>query len=429
MRNLLQILILALSIRSIVSFLPLVTSTRKSLTLIHTTPKCQSSTYPLSCIHKNQRLSYYLQRSLSLSKATVSLGVTTASTSIEADIDANGDLSKMLQEKIYSIKKYENDDNKPNQKNIDDDDDDNQKREEIKAQLQRIIQLLENQYKNKIQKGNCEDNNDGNEEDIIDRFKPALGLYNVSYVQSAKEGENPVGGKWTRKNRFTKNLITIRRTMQHLVPLNSTVIQKQENHDENDGGREESDKTNVVAQAVNVIVLDALWKLIRFTIILRGDAVPLSKQERQSTKMKEGPLTNLAVKAFFDPPRIILGVLKGKRQLLNLQLGPKSSVVLDTTFLDDKIRIGKGGTSGTRFIFTRCSENDLEAEEFKQLLDVRPMKKTKIVALLVAISAAGAFSSAQLSSKLLGRFIAAVASFMLIGVMFSTGGIEQDRID
>mmetsp|Transcript_11675 Transcript_11675/g.13573 ORF Transcript_11675/g.13573 Transcript_11675/m.13573 type:complete len:193 (+) Transcript_11675:1767-2345(+) len=126
MRNLLQILILALSIRSIVSFLPLVTSTRKSLTLIHTTPKCQSSTYPLSCIHKNQRLSYYLQRSLSLSKATVSLGVTTASTSIEADIDANGDLSKMLQEKIYSIKKYENDDNKPNQKNIDDDDDDNQ---------------------------------------------------------------------------------------------------------------------------------------------------------------------------------------------------------------------------------------------------------------------------------------------------------------
>jgi hypothetical protein len=75
-----------------------------------------------------------------------------------------------------------------------------------------------------------------------------------------------------------------------------------------------------------VISLDAFFKLLRFNVILRGDAVILSVDERTSSKLV-GKLSNLAVRAFFDPPRKILG----KERWLNLELGPNTSVVLDTT--------------------------------------------------------------------------------------------------
>lgn len=57
------------------------------------------------------------------------------------------------------------------------------------------------------------------------------------------------------------------------------------------------------------------------------------------------PLTNLAVRAMFDPPRIYMGRRRRKRErggepcysYFPLQIGPSSSVVLDTTYCDSKI--------------------------------------------------------------------------------------------
>ena len=53
-------------------------------------------------------------------------------------------------------------------------------------------------------------------------FAPLLGLYSVAAVLPAKPGENPVGGKWTRKSGLAQKLLNTRATYQHLLPANST---------------------------------------------------------------------------------------------------------------------------------------------------------------------------------------------------------------
>ena len=57
-----------------------------------------------------------------------------------------------------------------------------------------------------------------------------------------------------------------------------------------------------------VVLLDAFDGLLRVTVILRGDAVPLSIEERfrMNANRTIAPLTNLAVRAAFDQPRIFL---------------------------------------------------------------------------------------------------------------------------
>lgn len=248
------------------------------------------------------------------------------------------------------------------------------------------------------------------QDDDVTRFEPLLGLYDVSYVQTANKGDNPVGGKWTRKNKLAQQIFSTRRTLQHLVPTNSTGLVMR--------------KENVVAEAVNVISLDAFWKLLRLNIILRGDAVPVTLEERNSPKMA-GNLSNLAVRAFFDAPRIILG--KGK--WLNLQLGPNTSVVLDTTYVDETVRIGKGGTSGTRFIFFRCHNKDEEAMEFQSLLQTKKMRTSKVLGVIGAFGISGVWVSLSRGSRVAAGVISFVSSLSALGICFSTGGVEDDDMD
>ncbi len=246
------------------------------------------------------------------------------------------------------------------------------------------------------------------------RFEPLLGLYDVTHVQTAKQGDNPVGGKWTRKNKLTRQIFNIRRTFQHLLPTNSTGI-----------GNLSVNGKEVVGEAVNVISLDALFKLIRLTVILRGDAVPLTKEQRGSKKLV-GDLTNLTVRAFFDSPRITLGK---RGRFFNICLGPPTSVVLDSTYADDTIRIGKGGSSGSRFIFTRCPKDDLEAQEFRHLLIRKPTGKPKLLLILGLMGASGLWTFFSKGYKLVGGIITLCAALSACAVSFSTGGVEDDRDD
>jgi hypothetical protein len=65
----------------------------------------------------------------------------------------------------------------------------------------------------------------------------------------------------------------------------------------------------MAAQGMTTVVsLDAFDGLLRVTVILRGDAVPLSIEERfqMNANRTIAPLTNLAVQAVFDQPRIFL---------------------------------------------------------------------------------------------------------------------------
>jgi len=112
-------------------------------------------------------------------------------------------------------------------------------------------------------------------------------------------------------------------------------------------------------------------------------------------------------------------------------LGPKTNVLLDTVYNDERIRIGMGGTSGSKFVFSRCSkEEEEEATAFRALLQQPPVSKPKALTLLggvVALGFYGAFvSSRRLVFRLLDGVIAGLASLLAMLVAFSSGGIERD---
>jgi hypothetical protein len=199
--------------------------------------------------------------------------------------------------------------------------------------------------------------------------------------------------------------------LQHILPVNTTGLVQD---------------PKAVAEAVNVIAFDALFQLIRMTVILRGDAVPISDTPLPSSSGSSKPLlsnlSNLAVRAYFDPPRIVFGK---KGRLINVNIGPTSSVVLDATYVDSKVRIGMGGTSGTKFVFARCSEDDEEAKEFLPLLQRKPVSKRKAAMILLSIAGAGIFGVLKRGVQVTYS-LAVVTSLLSLGMMIlSSGGIER----
>jgi hypothetical protein len=156
-----------------------------------------------------------------------------------------------------------------------------------------------------------------------------------------------------------------------------------------------------------------------------------------------GGLSNLAVEAKFDSPRILFSRPKGRKGesveykvLLHVQLGPKSSVILDTTHVDGVIRIGKGGTSGTRFIFGRVpSSKTFQATEYQSLLlqQPNPLRKRGLIARLGLGSTLGIIGGIMAGPfrivKILSLTLAAVSTLLLLPILFSTGGIEEDDDD
>ena len=293
------------------------------------------------------------------------------------------------------------------------------------APSQRDLALLLEEIEEK-QEGSS-DGGGGSEE--TDVFAPLLGLYSVAAVLPAKPGENPVGGKWTRKGGLARRLLRNRATYQHVVRCDG------------DGGG----AADAVAQAVNVISLEALFGLVRLTIILRGDAVPLTTEERvraeqdAAAKAKErgednpvGALSPRLVRAVFDPPRIVFG---RRGRILNLSVGPPSSVLLDTTYCDEAIRVGKGGTSGTKFVFRRVVGKDAEepggmANEWRPLLERRPLRRSKALLVLGSILGWGIQMAARDGARLIGLSVSALSSLLGAVILFGSGGIEDEgRID
>lgn len=247
-----------------------------------------------------------------------------------------------------------------------------------------------------------------NLDDTEDRFEPLIGLYDVSFISKTKSmNNNPVGGKWTRKNGIAQKILKTRRTFQHILPVNTTT------------GPCDS---RAVGEAVNVVSLEALFGLVRVTVILRGDAVPLTLEERTNTSRVVQPLSTRAVKALFDAPRVVFG---RTGRFLNINIGPTSSVLLDTTYCDDNVRIGMGGTSGTRFVFARCPDDDVEANEFRALLQRRPTPKKKALAFLTLLASTSIYGAVAKGTRVLGGAVGLVSLLMGALIATSSGGIEQ----
>ncbi|KAL7565808.1 hypothetical protein ACA910_007373 [Epithemia clementina (nom. ined.)] len=396
-----------------------------------------------------------------------------------------------------------------------------------------------------------------------------FGWYNVSYVKTARNNENPVGGQWTRKRRRRRGggrgrntnagipsfLPTLRHSFQHLLPPNTTGVGAPSSAvliplpltqwkralagslsllgTKNDSAVTTTTSTTttttttctttpattavaatgsvVVAEAVNVISLTALWDWIRIVVMLRGDCVRVRNHENNnpfhlppttsptqpqssspsllpsslSSSSSPGgllPLSPLALRAYFDAPRIVVVRHNAKNQpphfrrcgcrrpWINVNVGPKSSVVLDTLFVNRGLRLGMGGTSGTRFVFTRLTvpppknDNDNhdnddnnqnqeqatsmvwnEAQECISLLQQRPPRPRRAMATCLVTAGLGFYSSSRLLggavvngwrwplwlrlvTRLVGWTISLVALSAAALVAFSSGGIERNAM-
>jgi hypothetical protein len=259
-------------------------------------------------------------------------------------------------------------------------------------------------------------------------FEPLLGYYNVSYTLTTHPKDNPVGGKWTR-------LWKVQRMLQHVLPKEPT----------------DSSDTAVVAQVVNAIRLELFFGLIGIWVVLRGDAVPLRRDLADKAKAEKGNvqtanrdppllpnLSDRTVRVYFDKPRIGVSLYGPRNASRNkallgqrvLTLGPTSSVVLDTPYVDDRIRLGKGGTSGSQFVFARVSKSDKEATDGWRWVaetSIAALNKTGIMIRIGLCEMASILAYTLVRNTVVKRIagVYSIAAALVLGwLALSTGGIE-----
>ena len=124
----------------------------------------------------------------------------------------------------------------------------------------------------------------------------------------------------------------------------------------------------------------------------------------------------------FDAPRLAFG------RWLNLRFGPSSEVALDTTYLDDTLRICRGATSGTPFVFRSdtCADGmplAAASQEWEDVMAVEPLGKRPVLAALVAAAVTTALLGRGLPSKVVAGGLAAAG----VAIARSTGGIVVER--
>jgi hypothetical protein len=193
-----------------------------------------------------------------------------------------------------------------------------------------------------------------------------FGYYNVSFVGTgANQTGNPAGGEYRGK-------------LGQLFYKNEGLFQHVLKSPEKGMGRDISVINVVKGRLLNFFVL---------YVILDGFAKPLLLEERERLTKKYGnKLSAGTVKAFFLPPLLGLGLYNSDK-LFTLRVGPKSDVVLDTIYLDESFRLGRG-SRGSTFIFKRLGELDQNLYDYKKVLEnkVFPGKLLGIFLSIIGLS-------------------------------------------
>ena len=285
-------------------------------------------------------------------------------------------------------------------------------------------------------------------EDSGTLFNPLLGYYEVTRSLPPpgpnNRADRPVGGKW---GNLKNPIASLHKSYQHLLPPFRHNTAK-------------GPAAAVVAQVINLVSIRILGGLLWIHVVLRGDATPLTVEERKSLAADRNTpqgLSNRTVRADFDPPRIVLatagvttttaqtlsnnaastpstGVPNTFRTLFCASLGPTSSVVLDTPYCRGNVRIGKG-SRGSWFVFRRLSPNGVEEEAAVALCDtltnVKPVRQSVLTGALSMSALLGGVAMTRLPRwTLLGSIpYTIVTALAAIATAWSTGGIQQRRDD
>ena len=132
------------------------------------------------------------------------------------------------------------------------------------------------------------------------------------------------------------------------------------------------------------------------------------------------------VKVFFEPP--VLGFPGG----IVARIGPPSTVVLRTTYVDDRVRIGKG-SRGSLFVFTRGGKADEASMETVGLERTGAGGKVLIGAITMGMVALGAwvgvlgYRSSQPALSGVGWLVGMLGMFL--AAVFVRGGIIDPGAD
>eukprot|EP00877_Chromochloris_zofingiensis_P012707 jgi/Chrzof1/7690/Cz02g33030.t1 len=137
-----------------------------------------------------------------------------------------------------------------------------------------------------------------------------------------------------------------------------------------------------------------LFGLLPGSVALRGTVQPVGENED-------------TVKVFFQPP--VLSIMNS----IHIRIGPPSSVQLSTTYLDDRIRLGKGGR-GSLFVFTRGGPADTAGMDQVGLKRTSPTGAVLLGAFFAAL-VLGAWSLFTTGSPVLQ--VTAVAMWVISGLM------------
>lgn len=242
-----------------------------------------------------------------------------------------------------------------------------------------------------------------------------FGDYDVSYVSTGKKQiGNPAGGRFRgglgaalfrtqglEQNLYEPNVVVNRVAFLVLglipgeVVLNGTFVP-------------------LTADLVdaNAVVVDEETKNRR-----AGDASRVTANELSGKGVDDG----MTVRAFFDPPEITLGGLP------TFRVGPKSSVVLSTTYLDDRVRLGKG-SRGSLFVFTRKTAEQAERDRRRWRvggLGVTVMLSCAMALLVFAVRRFRAGGATELTLAT----AAAVAVSLAMALVMRQGGIVAEDAD
>lgn len=156
-----------------------------------------------------------------------------------------------------------------------------------------------------------------------------------------------------------------------------------------------------------------LFGFLPVAVGLRGALVAIPENP-------DGPNNLDTVKVFFEPPEL---TLPGG---INTRFGPPSSVVLTTTYVDERVRLGRG-SRGSLFVFTRGGEAELASMDQIGLKRTTPLGAALIFAVCAALVVGGGYTLYNTALPTPAKAAGIVA--MLLGTALASVFIRGGVVD
>ena len=179
--------------------------------------------------------------------------------------------------------------------------------------------------------------------------------------------------------------------------------------------------------ATNLVAFRAFGGLLPGHIGLRGVVSVVADPALAARSAHPDSAGGDTVRVAFDPPELVLGA-PAHPAAVALKIGPPSAVQLTTTYLDARVRLGRG-SFGSRFVFTRIPGGDAAAGRLQAVgtHTTRPAGWAVCAGVLAACAAAVASLATRTPAwPLAARLVAGVLP-ALVGLCLGAA-VVKDRL-